>query len=215
MESDKVLESGFPKAEELFGYSAVIVGSLEAGFFSAEDAQNLYDFVSRRGGGLLMFGARLSLEEGGWQNTVLADLAPVNLTAKQPTFFRNEGRAALTAYGLDHPMLQLGPDAAKTAARWKLLPQLGDYTRTGEAKPGAVVLATVTPPGQNGTIPLLTTQRFGRGHTVLFASASSWRWKMEMDHKDDSHERIWRQILRGLVEETPGNVMVSTDRPLY
>jgi uncharacterized membrane protein len=216
MDSEKTLEQGFPKQEELFAYDGLILGSVEAGFFSAEDTQNIFDFVSRRGGGLLMIGGRLSLSDGGYQNTLLADLVPVHLAQSAgPTFLRQEVKAALTPYGLDHPMLQLGPDAAKTAARWKLLPQLGDYTRTGEAKPGAVVLATVTPPGQNGTIPLLTTQRFGRGHTVLFASASSWRWKMEMDHKDDSHERIWRQILRGLVEETPGNVMVSTDRPLY
>jgi len=215
MESEKVLESGFPKAEELFGYSAVMIGSLEAGFFSAEDTQNLYDFVSRRGGGLLMFGARLSLEEGGWQNTVLADLVPVNLTARQPTFFRNEARATLTAYGLDHPMLQLGPDAAKTAARWKLLPLLGDFTRLGEPKPGAIVLATVTPEGERNPLPLIVTQRFGRGHTMLFASGSSWRWKMEMDHNDDSHVRLWRQIARWLIEETPGRVQVASDRPLY
>jgi uncharacterized membrane protein/nitrogen fixation protein FixH len=215
MESEKVLETGFPKAEELFGYSAVVVGSVEAGFFSAEDAQNLYDFVSRRGGGLLMFGARSSMSEGGWQNTILSDLVPLSLNAKQPTFFRAEGRAALTPYGLDHPMLQLGADAAKTAARWKLLPLLGDYTRLGEPKPGAVVLATVTPEGERNPLPLMVTQRFGRGHTMLFASGSSWRWKMEMDHADDSHVRLWRQIARWLIEETPARVQVSSDRPLY
>jgi len=194
----------------------VILGSVEVGFFSAEDTQNLYDFVSRRGGGLLMLGGRRSLGDGGYRESLLADLAPVTLApSSTPTFLREEGRATLTAYGLDHPMLQLGTDAAKTAARWKLLPPLGDYQRTGEPKPGAVVLATVTPITERGSFPLVVTQRFGRGRTMMFATGSSWRWRMEMDHQDDSHQRLWRQMLRWVVEETPTRLQVSTDRALY
>ncbi len=216
MDSEKTLEAGFPKQEQLFEYDGLILGSVEAGFFSSDDVQNIYDFVSRRGGGLMLLSGRNSLSDGGYQNSMLADLVPVTLpNSPPPTYLRVEGKAGLTPYGLDHPMLQLGDTPAKTDARWKLLPQLGDYQRTGEAKPGAVVLATVTPQGDRAAHPLIVTQRFGRGHSILIASGTSWRWRMEMDHKDDSHERIWRQLLRGLVEETPSPVMVGTDRPLY
>jgi nitrogen fixation protein FixH len=215
VETEKVLEAGFPKQDELFSYQGLILGSIEAGFFSREETQNIYDFVSRRGGGLLLLGGRQALSDGGYQNTPLADLVPVLLPAAGPTFHRKEARAQLTPYGFDHPMLQMASDARKNEARWKALPVLGDYQRTGPAKPGAVVLAQVSAPGDPAPWPLLVTQRFGRGRSFLFATGSSWRWQMEMDHKDDSHELIWRQLLRGLVADTPGPVMISTDRPLY
>jgi hypothetical protein len=38
---------------------------------------------------------------------------------------------------------------------------------------------------------------------------------MEMDHQDDSHQRLWRQMLRWVVEDTPARLQVSTDRALY
>ncbi len=216
METENVLESGFPKQEELNGYDGVIIGSVEAGFFSAEDAQNLYDYVSRRGGGLLLFGARQSLADGGWQNTNLADLVPVLLNSPaHPSFIRNEAKAALTAYGVDAPMLQLGADAAKTSAAWKSLPPARRLHTRRRGQAGRVVLATLTPEGERSAYPFIVTQRFGRGRTMLFNSGSSWRWKMERDHTDDTHPRLWRQIARWLIEDTPSNVDVSTDRVLY
>ncbi len=216
VESDKVLETGFPKQEELFPFEGLLLGSIEAGFFSGEEMQAIYDFVSRRGGGLLFLGGRRALADGGYQNTMLADLLPVTLAARSgATFLRREARAELTAHGQDTPMLQLAMDAQKSAARWKALPALGDYQRTGEPKPGAVVLATASAAGERAPAPLLVSQRFGRGRTLLLATGSSWRWQMEMDHKDDSHELFWRQLLRWLVSDTPTPVRVTTGKPLY
>src|SRR5947209_6914962 len=48
------LRAGFPRTpEDLYGYHAVIVDDLEAGFFSADQATLLQKFVSERGGGFL------------------------------------------------------------------------------------------------------------------------------------------------------------------
>ena len=58
---------GFPKTrEELFAYRAIILGSVEAASFSPDQLRMLADFVSKRGGGLLMLGGRRSFAEGGW-----------------------------------------------------------------------------------------------------------------------------------------------------
>jgi hypothetical protein len=46
------LVSGFPKTEEeLFSYDALIIGSVEAGFFSADQLRNIEAFVARRAAG--------------------------------------------------------------------------------------------------------------------------------------------------------------------
>src|SRR5437764_6864844 len=76
----KELEDGFPvKPEELFGYQGLIIGGVEASYFSASQQQAIRDFVDRRGGGLLLIAGRASFSDGGWQNSPLADLIPTQL----------------------------------------------------------------------------------------------------------------------------------------
>ena len=45
----------------------------EAASFSPEQLRMIADFVSKRGGGLLMLGGRRSFAEGGWSGTPLDD----------------------------------------------------------------------------------------------------------------------------------------------
>ena len=69
---------GFPKTrEELFKYRGLILGSVEAAAFSADQLQMIADFVDRRGGGLLMLGGARSFGEGGYGGTPVADALPL------------------------------------------------------------------------------------------------------------------------------------------
>ena len=53
------LAAGYPaKPADLFIYDAVIFGNIEGDFFSRDQLQMTADFVARRGGGLLVLGAR-------------------------------------------------------------------------------------------------------------------------------------------------------------
>jgi hypothetical protein len=65
------LRDGFPKtAEELFTrYRAIVIDDLEADFFTAEQQQLIEQFVSMRGGTVVMLGGQESFQEGGWDNT--------------------------------------------------------------------------------------------------------------------------------------------------
>src|SRR6201988_4469365 len=75
------LVTGFPTTEEeLFSYDAIVLGSVEAGFFSADQLRNIEAFVARRGGGLLALGGRLSFDGGKYKGTIVDDLLPVSLT---------------------------------------------------------------------------------------------------------------------------------------
>lgn len=74
------LEAGFPRTrEELFRYRALVLGSVEASFFTHDQLDMIADFVSRRGGGLLFLGGRNAFAEGGYQGTRLAEVLPVFL----------------------------------------------------------------------------------------------------------------------------------------
>ena len=207
------LVEGFPaKAEELFAYQAVIVGSLEAGYFTAAQLDLLREFVDRRGGGLLFLGGRAGLGEGGWGRSAVADLLPVVLPERKGTFHRERAGVEVTPAGRENLICRLEDNPERNAERWKKLPSLMDYQETGAPKPGAVVLAEAVPSG-TGRMPLLVTQSYGRGRTAVFATGGSWRWQMLQDLADRTHETFWQQLLRWLAD-SPGQVVAATPRPM-
>ena len=172
------LEDGFPsKAEELFRYQAIIVGSVEAGYFTPTQQQLIHDFVDRRGGGILFSGGRATLSDGGYPSSPLADLLPTLLPPARGTFYRDFTSVELTPEGADSVICRLDDDPARNRERWARMPQLADYQEVGERKPGALVLLEAAPKGKPKS-PLLVTQNYGRGRTMLFSTGGSWRWKM-------------------------------------
>src|SRR3569833_320905 len=136
------LADGFPtRAQDLFEYQALIIGSVDAGYFSPTQQQLLRDFVDRRGGGLLLLGGRQSLADGVWGGSEVAPALPVVLPDGKETFHRDPATVSLTAAGVDSVITRLVDDSATNIERWKKLPYLMDYQDPGKPKPGATVLA--------------------------------------------------------------------------
>ncbi len=209
------LADGFPAtAAELFSYQGLIIGTVEANFFTASQQDLIKEFINRRGGAVLFLGGRHSFSEGGWHASALAEVLPVRISAQTGTFHRRPVKAELTPQGRDSLICRLEEDPEKNAARWSKMPDLADYQLTGELKPGAVALLNAQLPA-NKTAPLLVMQNYGRGRTLIFATGGSWRWRMRQDHADTTHATFWQQLLRSLVASTPGPVLLTSDRVLY
>jgi uncharacterized membrane protein len=212
------LVSGFPSTrEELFAYRAVVLGSVEASAFTTEQLRMLAEFVSERGGGLLMLGGRRSFAEGGYAGTALADVMPVVLDGEAGESVA-ELEVHLTPAGAGHAPLQLGATEQASAERWRTLPPLTAVNLVRRAKPGATVLLTGDVAGGSaGRRIVLAYQRYGRGRAAAFPVQDSWLWQMHASIAVDdmSHELFWRQMLRWLVSGTPdrATVTASTDRP--
>jgi len=204
------LATGFPRTrEELFAYRAVVLGSVEAAFFTADQLRMLADFVSERGGGLLVLGGRDALGEGGYGGTAVSDALPLELqgvAGDDPQL--STLRATPTSSGLGHPALQLAAADTLSRARWGSLPPLTAVNRLGRPKPGATVLLTGMMPDGVTSRPLLAFQRYGRGKTIVFGAQDSWLWQMEatIAVDDQTHETFWRQMLRWLVSDVPDRV---------
>ncbi len=213
----KELAAGFPsRGEDLFAYQGLIIGSVEAAYFTPGQQELIHQFVDRRGGGLLLLGGQYSLADGGWNATNLTDLFPTTLPTQAGTFHREvdpkngvtHTTAALARAGADSIITRLVDDPAANVEKWKKLPYLMDYEDPGVAKPGAEVLANmITPEGK--TLPLLITENFGRGRTAIMATGGSWRWQMSSPLGDTAHDLFWQQLLRWLVSDTPGHVAAS------
>jgi uncharacterized membrane protein len=206
------LPDGFPaKPEELFAFDGLILGSVEANYFTQTQQDLIREFANRRGGGILFLGGRFALAEGGYAHSPLAELLPVQIPETKNTFHRDFSNFDLTPQGRASLMCRLLEDPERNAERWTHMPQIANYNEVGEPKPGAVELMKVAPSGHRAT-PLLVAENYGRGRTAVFATSGTWRWVMWQDHTDITHKTFWQQLMRYLVSDSPGRVAGSTPR---
>lgn len=209
------LASGFPTTrEELFQYRALILGSIEAAFFTGDQLRMIADFVSRRGGGLLALGGRSALAEGGFAGTPMAEVLPVDLISSAP---RGSGitvtalKARLSAAGRVHPVTQLAGTREASAARWDSLPPLTSVNQLGELRPGATLLVSGLAETGAALVPMLAWQRYGRGRAAVFGVQDTWIWQMHasISVEDQTHEALWQQLVRWMLDEVPNRVDVT------
>jgi hypothetical protein len=203
------LSDGFPaRPEDLFQFSGIIIGSVDADYFTPLQRELMREYVDRRGGGILFLGGRSSLSDGGWGASGLNDVMPTFLPSGNHNFHRNAATVELTRAGADSPITRLLDDPEKNAERWKKLTYLADYEDAGTPKPGATVLADLKT--GHRTFPLLITQNYGRGRSAILATGGTWRWQMSEALGDPSHDMFWQQLLRWLVADSPGPVTAAT-----
>jgi uncharacterized membrane protein len=206
------LADGFPTTrEELFAYRALVLGSVEASAFTREQLRLIVEFVSERGGSVLFLGGRRAFTEGGYAETPIADLLPVELEEHaDPTYYR-ELTVTPTRAGLAHAALQLDGDPTVSRERWASLPRLSTFNRLTRLKPGATALLTGSGPGVSEGQVVLASQRYGRGLALALPVQDSWVWQMHADIpiEDETHETLWRQLLRWLVNEVPDQVVLT------
>jgi uncharacterized membrane protein len=215
VESADELTDGFPTEElALFRYDALMIGSFEAAALSPEQHDMIREFVSRRGGSLLMMGGRRGLTDGGWGATSVAEVLPVRLPELDgPSFLREPAKAVLTAIGRTSALTRLEANEAANEASWGELPDLADFQTVGEPKPGAETLLEAMFQGRNQ--PLLVAQRYGLGHAYVLATGGTWRWQMQLPHEDQRHETFWRQLLQAVATTAPQPVTLTSDRVFY
>src|SRR5439155_10103651 len=212
--SPNELLDGFPKTrEELFAYRGIILDGAEADSLSPDQLRMLADFVSKRGGGLMMVGGRHSFAEGGWAGTPLAEVLPVVVEsdAKRP---RGEYFSAVavrpTREGATYPVTQIADDEDASRKKWSALPPLTTVNPIHAVKPGATVLLDGLDNRKDDQI-VLAYQRYGRGKSLAFAIQDSWLWQMnpKTSVKDTTHQTFWRRLARWLVESVPDRVMTT------
>ena len=208
VEGGDELVAGFPRTrEELFAFRGVILGSVEASAFTADQLRMLAEFVDVRGGGLLLLGGPRAFAEGGYAGTPLADAMPVILAAGKPAPAVSELKVHPTRAGEAHAVTQLGATQEASADRWKSLPAVTSVNVVDAIKPGATVLLSSTDERRRDRV-VLAYERYGRGKSIAFPVQDSWQWQMDASMRvgDKTHENFWRQLMRWLVDGVPDQV---------
>ncbi|MCC9657261.1 hypothetical protein [Rhodopirellula halodulae] len=211
------LSQGFPEtSEELYGYHGIILDDIEPEFFTQDQMLLLRQFVSLRGGGLLMLGGQESFDDDSFTTSPLGELSPVYGPRNRSDSPAAAGKWSITREGMLLPWQRLRETTAAEKIRLQQMPAFRIAHELGDIKPGAIELAQLqTASGQTG--PAFVTQRFGKGRTAAMPIGDFWRWSMRRSEEqstgqdNDDPAQAWRQIARWLVGEVPRRVQLSME----
>ncbi|MFB3892234.1 MAG: glutamine amidotransferase [Phycisphaerae bacterium] len=198
-------------------YHAIIFGDVAASHFTPKQLEIVKMLVADKGKGFCMLGGDKSFGRGGWGDTPIADVLPIDVKASKDNV---DGRQKIvpTPEGLLNEIMRVGADEKDVAGPWAELDVPNGANRLVKPKPGAVVLAKTA----NGD-PLVVCQPYGAGRSLAVAFDETWRWVLspppkgaEAPIKDtaDYQRRFWRQVALYLAAPK-GNVWISTDKTQY
>ena len=212
------LQKGFPKdAEELFEYNAIILDDLEHEFLTQDQQSLLRQFVTIRGGGLLVLGGQESMRGKGFSDSVLSQLLPIYsedgaVSSSESVLDRELQtmvRYQLSREGWLQPFLRLADNEAAERDRIERMPSFQVLNRLSKVKPGASVLAEATIDGKD-TVPVFISQRYGKGRTATFMVGDMWRWAMHHEGNGSSPLfQAWRQMIRWMIADVPRPIQMQ------
>lgn len=183
----------------LFSYDLLVLGEISKGLFKGEELEWIRDFVSNRGGGILLLdGPRQKFREyAEGETNPIGSLLPVKWNEDGPKRLAPQA-LRLTERGLSTPALLLHPSAERSAELWGYVPKPGWVAPT-KALPGTDVYleATLDEKGEE-TVPLLVSRTVGAGKVLYAGFDSTWRWRFEV--ADKYHQRYWHQIASWIME---------------
>ena len=214
-------------------FDVVILDDVDAQALSLSTWQTLAELV-RGGAGLMMTGGYHSFGPGGFRDSPLADVLPINIGPAQRQTFNEPLRTDVhlrgpvpmrpaAPLGTNHPIMQLegsgfgvqgsgesnlNPEP-RTLNSWSQLPPLdgANLIERRDLKPNAAVLAEAEDSHRH---PLLVAGQPGEGRVLAFAGDSTWRWQMQ--GFGDAHRRFWRQVVLWLAkkdQQTEGQVWIK------
>jgi hypothetical protein len=201
--TDKTAERTFPAGrDELFQYDVLIFGDVNPALLSPSIMNNIYEFVTVRGGGVI-FVAGPRYTPLAYRDTPLAALLPMNLdtvSIPDPDAVITESfRPRLTPLGLASPTMQLADAAAANEKLWREeLTPLRWLASVPDVRPGVRVLAEhPTRRTDRGTaLPIIYLQFVGAGKVVFHATDETHRWRFRVG--DVYFARYWVQTIRYL-----------------
>jgi uncharacterized membrane protein len=136
--------------------------------------ENVAKYVDQ-GGAFLMIGGDSSFGAGGYRDSPVEWILPVEMLQPPQDYVTRPVQPILTEAGKTHPVARLSGDPQENVEVWKALPKFRGYNPAARARQQATVLAT-----REDGAPLVALMEVGKGRTMAVLSNSLWRWYFEM-----------------------------------
>jgi len=209
----------FPsKREEAFKYDLVILGDVDAGFFTAEELGLLEELIRDRGGSLLVLCGPMHTP-ASFAGTPVETMLPVKFDPDSAWELTPEAvYPVLTAEGRSSMVMMLENENAENDRIWSRVAPLDHLPPLLGAKPGATVLATLSDAtNRSQRYPLVAWHRYGTGKCLSLATDRLWRLRFKTG--DKYHWRVWSQCIQFLtLSRLMGEhkrIRLETDRSTY
>jgi len=188
--------------EELKNFDVVVFDDFShRAYFNPVYLDKVRDFV-RDGGGLAMLGGARAFDSGGYADSSLKDVLPVELDGKGRYQTQGAVHPVLTPSGKAHPITRLLPDPKGNEEAWAKMPALTALNQVRSARGETLLSAGMN--GSGATAPLLTIGRFGKGRSLALMSDETWRWNfIAVGNREtpQNHLKLIRQAIRWLAQE--------------
>lgn len=193
--------------EELGSFDVVIFQNFNfAPYNMRQYLPRIAEFV-KSGGGFAMVGGDLSFGSGGYGQTPIEEVLPVELPPSNAANLIDESlfRPVLTDAGQRHPITQLAFDPASNSRIWAALPEQRGTNLVGAARPQATVLAH-HPSIRVGSdpMPVLAVSEVGDGRVMALTTDSTWRWGLEhlgSGGTPREYQVFWNSAIRWLIKD--------------
>ncbi len=207
----------FPEdPEEAFKYDLVIIGDVDAAFFTETEMARLEELVRERGGSLLMLCGRQFAPQS-YVGTEVEKMLPVRFEPDSEwREIDDTVHPVITEEGRSSLVMTLENLQGKNDAIWGTVAPLNEVPPLTSPKRGAVVLASLSD-SEDGGYPLISWHRYGTGKCMVMGSDNLWRLRFKTG--DHYHWRMWSQCIQFLTlsrlmgEHRP--IRLETDRVSY
>ncbi|MFH1415579.1 MAG: glutamine amidotransferase [Elusimicrobiota bacterium] len=165
-------------------------------FFPKSYLTHIKDFVIK-GGGFIMLGGDDSFSRGGYNDTPISEILPVELSGVNSEWV-NKRIKIHPAQSADHPVLYLADDAVTSREVWESMPELEGYDNGLKLKADATLLLKTA-----DGIPVLAVSNSGKGRAMAFNSNTTWMWCMGLAEKGKTpfyYNRFWYKLIRYMVQ---------------
>ncbi len=209
----------FPsKREEIFKYDLVILGDVDAKFFSEEQLGLLEELIRDRGGSLLVLCGPMHTPTS-YAGTPVETMLPVRFDPEGGWDLTSESVfPVLTPEGRSSMVMVLENNPEENDRVWSRVAPLDHLPPLTSAKPGATVLATLSDSASGAQrYPMVAWHRYGTGKCLSLATDRLWRLRFKTG--DKYHWRVWSQAIQFLtLSRLMGEhkrVRLETDRTTY
>ena len=127
---------GFPETvAELSAFDAIILSDVAADAFTEQQLAWLEKWVGQRGGGLLMVGGQRSFRAGGWDDTPLAEMLPVEMRGENDWLPGTQVSVLAEPQALSHPLWTIVTDERQNRDIISQFPSFFGANRWAGVKP--------------------------------------------------------------------------------
>jgi hypothetical protein len=198
MESGAPFLANFPETRaDLFSYDLLVIGDVDANYFTGEQRNWIKDFVAE-GGGLIVIAGRLH-GPATWLGTPLADLLPVEVPSIK--FPQDDTRRPLEFHpvpseqGQRSPILSLSDDPVENKRIWATLPGMYWNYPVTKLRPAAISLLDHSREkiANQEPMPVVAMHYFGKGLVYFSGIEETWRWRY--NEGDRFFTRYWGQVV--------------------